>query len=63
MAARQKSREIEMCNEEWERRKVDTKHQMMDVSKKRAEEVREIEVVQEQKEKLSELLTQASENI
>ena len=36
MAARQKAREIELCNEEWQSRKADMKHRMIEMGKKRA---------------------------
>jgi uncharacterized protein (DUF1919 family) len=37
MAARQKMREIEECNEEWERRKSSIKQQMLEIGSQRSE--------------------------
>ena len=63
MAARQKTREIEMCNEEWERRKLKIKEDIARASQERHKESNRIELLQEKIEKLSELLRESSGHI
>ena len=52
MAARQKIREIEECNDEWELRKGKIKTKMLEIGTKREEQSHQIESIVEQKEKL-----------
>jgi K+/H+ antiporter YhaU regulatory subunit KhtT len=63
MAARQKMKEIEKCNLEWDRRKAELKEEIAKTISKREDEQRRIDQIHDQIEKLNELLQQSSDNI